>query len=382
MRPFWIALALLWSAEEATLRACTLEEGPPSDGAMNLRRVFSPDCSDAERSVPAAELISALREGKVVRVQRGRIDGAVDLPSAATEGALAGSVMLLDSEVVGEIRGEQVEFLGDMIFWNTVFDGAARFNAARFSHFADFRGALFRREAQFRDVRFAGATGFIRVAFGGLADFSGTLFEHPAGFGRSTFAGGVNFDGAQFRDHADFSWDSFAEASVFRGASFAQSADFSQATFAGPVDFGESEFSKRVSFRSAAFRSELSFEGALFHAGFSALGVRYRGFESMAALLLGVCGLSLFVQGTAMTLTRGCEGYRVLLSDPAFLVLAAAHLGIVLGFYFSPLLLPHLPSRRELIVELLGLYSALAASVYPVFLFASSAQSRTCLPPH
>jgi uncharacterized protein YjbI with pentapeptide repeats len=349
--------------------ACTVDRTPPTGGGAVYQRVFSRDCAPEERRVEPDEVLSALREGKVIRVRGGRIDG-LDLRKAAMDGKLAGSVMLVDSEISGEVRGDGVRFLGDMIFWNSVFSGPVDLARSSFARFVDFRGALLRGEAVFSGAEFLGAAGFIGVAFGGVADFSSARFVDSAGFGRSTFSGGASFAQSRFGHHADFSWASFGGRANFREARFSRSADFGRATFSGSADFSAAEFEGEGSFRWSAFLQDLSFDGVKVRFGLTLLGLDYRRFAVYLALLFGLCALSLFLVGTAFQVARNYPSPRRLFGDVPFMAFALFYLGALTIFYFYPTFLLHPPSPRETLNFLVGVYSLTASVSYPAYLFA------------
>jgi|GEM_PF-3907878 len=373
MKPLSLCLASLLFLAGSPAWPCTLDGSPKPGRAPAFERIFSPDCSEAERTINAQTLIEPLRDGEFIHIQRGRIEGPLDFTVGAVSGSVQGSVMVLDSEVLGEIHASKVKFLGDMLFWNTRFNAPVDFSGGGFLRFADFRGALFRQGTDFSGVSFSGAAGFINVAFGGWADFSRSVFEFPAGFGRSTFSRGAIFSHAQFRDHADFSWASFGDQGLFHQVTFLRSTDFSRATFNGPADFTASEFWGKVSFRSTSFRSDHSFEKSHFHEGLSTGNLIYGGLGRFVALLISICTLSLFLQGTAINLARGYGSPRSLFRDPAFLILLLSHLGVLALFYELSEILSHPPSQRELLSFLLAFYSMVAASSYPAFLYAQRA---------
>jgi uncharacterized protein YjbI with pentapeptide repeats len=352
--------------------ACT-DERSPIVGDSFYQRTFSRDCTREERSVPAVDLLEALRRGKGVRVQRGIIVGTLDLSQAVVNGKVQGSVMLLDSEVLGGMRGEGIHFLGDLLFWNSLFDGKVDLTESQFSRFVDFRGALFRDEVRFAGDVFQGSVGFIGVAFGGQADFSKTSFDFPAGFGRTTFSKNAVFSEARFGHHADFSWTTFAGRVGFRRATFFKSADFSWTNFSESADFTKSEFFGKGVFQRASFSKDLSFDGARFHQGSTTLGLRYRGFGRYLGWLLYSSFLSLFLLGFSIYLTKNYSDPRSLLRDRPFLLLSLVHLAIVLVFYFYATLVSRPPSRREFLIFLTGFYSLFAAATYPAYLFASTA---------
>jgi hypothetical protein len=352
--------------------ACT-DERSPIVGDSFYQRTFSPDCTEEERSVSAVELLEALRMGKGIRIQRGTIVGTLDLSRAAVNDEVHGSVMLLDSEVLGEIRGKGLHFLGDLLFWNSLFDGKVDLTESQFSRFVDFRGALFRNEARFEGDMFHGSVGFIGVAFGGPADFSRTGFDFPAGFGRSTFSRDAVFSEARFGHHADFSWTSFAGRGVFRRVAFSQSADFGWTTFSETGDFTDTEFFGKGVFQRASFSKDLLFGGAKFHRGLTTLGLRYRGFSRYLGWLLFSSILSQFLLGMSIYLAKNYPHPRSLLRDRFFLFLALIHLAIILSFNFSPTLLFRPPSRRELLTFLIGCDTLFAVVAYSAYLFASTA---------
>ena len=111
------------------------------------------------------------------------------------------------------------------------FRGTADFSLAFFDQYASFAGAVFEREAAFRDTRFSDAT------------FAAASFANAA------------FDRASFRGAALFNKAEFLRPAVFSESDFRARADFSLATFVAGADFARAQFGSTASFLAARFTS-------------------------------------------------------------------------------------------------------------------------------
>lgn len=340
--------------------SCGVKRTDPVPETPFYERVFFGDCTDAQRSIDPEELLRALHSGSVVRVQGGRIRGGLDFREAVRHGKIEGSVMILDSVVLGEVDAQEILFEGDLLFWNTIFDRSVDFTGSRFRRFVDFRGALFRDEARFAQATFNGAVGFIGVAFGERADYSGSFFQHPAGFGRSTFSGGAVFDHVQFGHHADFSWASFGGIGSFREATFVRSADFSRASFSETADFRKAAFWGEGAFRATSFSKDVSFVGVRLGFGLSTLGIRYPAVRPLILLLLAYSTLCLWIKGMALEMIHGYPHPRWLITDRQFVSLITLHLIVWILFYTSPRWFFYPPSPLQLFSVLIVICAGIA----------------------
>jgi uncharacterized protein YjbI with pentapeptide repeats len=99
---------------------------------------------------------------------------------------------------LGDARFERARFSREAGFRGVQFSGVAGFNRAQFSGDARFNGAFFSGSAEFDEVQFSGEARFNGAQFSGAAGFGGARFSKEAGFGEAQFSGVTTFRGAQF----------------------------------------------------------------------------------------------------------------------------------------------------------------------------------------
>jgi uncharacterized protein YjbI with pentapeptide repeats len=124
---------------------------------------------------------------------------------------------------------------------------------------ADFRGAVFHKDADFSDVEFTFAD-FTGVVFSGAADFEGARF-FGVFFICSKFAMFTSFDGARFYGDAYFHSAEFNAGAQFKSAKFFHEARFLSARFLRIADFSRASFYDRAFFAHAAFSGGVAFWG-------------------------------------------------------------------------------------------------------------------------
>lgn len=223
----------------------------------------------------------------------------------------------------------------------TRFHKSARFMGAAFGVAADFCGAQFLRDANFRFVRIGG-DGYFRAVYLRQEE-APTLFHGKADFSGAEIRGSVEFDSAWFVGDADFERLSVGGKARFRTASgrrnaspitfggatrfvhmnVAGTAEFHGAYFGGRADFGRAQiggsaffdpadkrtratsvcFAAEVKFVDAHVKGTVSFQGAQFlgEAVFSRLKVDGDAFFSSVeaggqVAVTNFCGQSRFIQ--------------------------------------------------------------------------------------
>lgn len=108
---------------------------------------------------------------------------------------------------------------------------------------ADFNnGVTFPLKADFREAVFIKDAGFASSVFIHDADFRGAIFTH-----------GANFYAASFTLKADFGEAVFSQRTTFINATFAQRTDFSRATFIQGANFSGATFCDAAFFDDAVF---------------------------------------------------------------------------------------------------------------------------------
>ena len=185
----------------------------------------------------------------------------------------------------GDAEFREATFQGGARFAGATFTGAAGFAEATFQGAAGFRGATFQDNAEFRDATFQGDARFRDATFQDNAEFRGATFQGGAGFRGATFAGDAVFAEATFQRTAWFSGAVFQGAASFGRAAFHANAGFGAATFAGDAVFAEATFQRAAGFGGATFQRAAGFRGATFQraAGFGgATFQRAAGFRGAA----------------------------------------------------------------------------------------------------
>ncbi|MDA3626426.1 pentapeptide repeat-containing protein [Saccharopolyspora sp. WRP15-2] len=127
-----------------------------------------------------------------------------------------------------------------------------------------FDGAVFSRDASFRQVEFGGAASFRKARFRGAASFDGARFHERAGFGEVEFLGEVSCRTAEFDGAVSFDESVFHDPASFSEGKFSGTCSFRQVDFRDVISFREVEFGDAASFGDAEFRCGASFAGAHF----------------------------------------------------------------------------------------------------------------------
>lgn len=127
-------------------------------------------------------------------------------------------------------------FSGDTNFRGAVCDGISTFDGAAFMKRTDFLGARFTWSTSFTGATFAADADFYRTRFEGVASFGAATFGGGAKFTGGRFAGPTEFDAAVFTGYADFYDTHFTSGANFKGATLAAGAGFGQASFGSSME--------------------------------------------------------------------------------------------------------------------------------------------------
>ncbi len=187
----------------------------------------------------------------------------------------------------GEAYFDNTTFDGLAIFVNAEFHAKASFKRTYFksSKRVFFFEAVFIKESVFRDTRFGSPANsnpakfekappvkskfFKKVEFitpgfdkNAEANFRNAIFEKEAGFRKAKFKGKADFSSSIFTE-ADFRDATFKEAD-FSHTRFITEASFSYTTFEAKADFSSSAFNTLAYFFQVTFGTEANFSYALF----------------------------------------------------------------------------------------------------------------------
>jgi uncharacterized protein YjbI with pentapeptide repeats len=124
-----------------------------------------------------------------------------------------------------------LQFRKAAYFSATRFRQSANFQNTDFHGKVSFRNSIFESDATFQDVTFQGPMEFHNTIFGGVADLSRCLFPQDPSF----FHAG--FRGAEFRRVADFTNPAFFAWAAFPGTKFHQPVLFSPAVLRSDASF-------------------------------------------------------------------------------------------------------------------------------------------------
>ena len=356
-----VLLALFQVAPAATAWAsCAVERGEPDEPALFVRH-FSPECTKADRAaqtVPADEILEALKAGKGVSVENAMVSGdllltrlptvplaSVPLPpsvlatltgSSVTEArVIRGPFRIKDSVFDGlldtQLKPDMVEhrMLGDIVVMQgpvtlrgttftkgvdlsrTIFLGRVDGSAAVFLSDAFFLTCIFDKAVSFEKTAFVGNTRFyqavfhqpvtfLRAGFSGLTNFLSVTFKKEASLSRAYFKMGTGFSGSKFEGISDFSEAVFEKNVFFSQAVFVADAYFRRATFRGEVSFSDAEFKANDDFAKAYFVQEPTFTRAKFSTPRSSTG-----FENPVFLAIVGVALLIFLVAFIVILKKG-----------------------------------------------------------------------------
>jgi hypothetical protein len=197
--------------------------------------------NEAERAVPASEIVSALNDGACVIVTHGIINEVIDLTSIAPtlpiqQRKIVSLVRITDSEVAGIKAGA----LGDTV-------------KTHFAESVDFSGSQIKGDAEFVNANFSANVNFAHTLFSGTAAFNGASFTDKASFAGANFKQLAFFFGATFNDEANFSEAHFETTVRLFNVVFKKSVNFSDATFGSTIDMSNSLYEGKTNFANAHF---------------------------------------------------------------------------------------------------------------------------------
>jgi uncharacterized protein YjbI with pentapeptide repeats len=355
------ALVALLSLPEAVAWAvCTVEREPPGEPTLFVRHVSS-DCSKSERvaqSVPAGEILEALKAGKSVSIRNAVVIGDLLLTrlppvppasvplspsvlatmagSSVTEvRVIRGSLSIRDSLFEGmldtQLKPDMIEhrLLGDVVviqgpvtfrgttfsanvdLSRTIFLGPVESDEAVFLGDALFLSCVFDKKATFEKTAFAGNTRyyqavfhepvtFLRAGFSGLTNFLSVTFKKESSFSRAYFKLGSGFSGSKFEGISDFSEAVFEKNVFFTHAVFAADTYFRRATFRGEVNFSDAVFRAKDDFAKVFYQKEPNFTRAKFAVARTSMG-----FDNPVLLAVVVGALAVFLAIFIMILKKG-----------------------------------------------------------------------------
>ncbi|MCX4598470.1 pentapeptide repeat-containing protein [Streptomyces sp. NBC_01549] len=212
--------------------------------------------------------------------------------------------------VLGDAVFEEAHFQGAAPFAEASFAGKAWFGKAKFSGAAEFRFVKFDGPARFRGAHFAGKAHFDQVSFERGVRFENAQFDAEASFTDARFVGDAWFDKVDFGAAVWFERAEFSQQVRFPDTQFHEPALFDEAKIDGEARFDHGLFHRKASFDQVLFGGAASFEGARFdgmarldqtrfadHASFA--GARFNDASQIGAL---VCARTLDLSGAIFTL--------------------------------------------------------------------------------
>ena len=148
------------------------------------------------------------------------------------------------------------DFLLDVCFAGSLFNGTAGFADAIFYESVNFDGAYFLNSAWFSNAVFHGDAWFLDANFVENAFYDGVIFNKDAWFGNACFQNLVTFEKANFFKRVGFSKTHFNGASSFFISKFCDVVTFENAIFENVGHFEEAKFETNTpSFRGCKIDS-------------------------------------------------------------------------------------------------------------------------------
>lgn len=263
----------------------------PSSGCYE--RVFKGD--EAERTVPASQIIAALDKSVCVIVSHAVIKGVLDFtPIDPTPPAnmrrVVSPLQITDSELQGIKAGAlgdvaQTLFADPVNFSGSQIKGDAEFVNVIFASAVNFQGTDFSGTAALNGAHFEKGTNFSKAKFEQLAFLFGTHFDQDVTFAEAQFAstvrlfnvefkGSANFQDATFGSTIDLSNSLYASKAIFANAHFTHGVTAKNIEFAGPVRFDSVRVDDTIDFSATRFNNSVSFNRATL-SGARFFGVRF-----------------------------------------------------------------------------------------------------------
>ncbi|HEY9618915.1 MAG TPA: pentapeptide repeat-containing protein [Crinalium sp.] len=175
---------------------------------------------------------------------------------------------------LGRIEGQGVEF-NQEVDWSE----------ARFSKPVNLAGAIFRRDARFRNVIFFNRARFNQAQFQHIT-FQGSEFQLAANFSQANFQQMANFSRTQWLSNADFAQTHWQGQALFNKSQFMQACFLTESTFEKLLSFREAQFNQPVNLRSASIGEQADWGDAGFGRG-AYLNVASLQFNAEHARILG-----------------------------------------------------------------------------------------------
>jgi uncharacterized protein YjbI with pentapeptide repeats len=221
--------------------------------------------------VDAREILSEIRDGKVVERRHVRIVGSLDIREL--DGPVRSSIAIVDCEIQDPVRMEGASFDLPVRFEETTFENMVLFSGVQFNDSADFSFATFEDTVFFDSAIFGKEAEFCGTGFGRDAYFSNSVFCGTCDFNFTRFAEEyVLFDGASFFGDAHFEDAEFGRWTNFYGSHFYEGADFLLATFPGRSFIANVTFDGDAKFAGVEFMSFAEFEDSTFEGDFFLYG--------------------------------------------------------------------------------------------------------------
>jgi hypothetical protein len=289
-----LILVVTWLTSTVVRAECRIDRSTAS-AAETFTLHLSRDCTEAERdasAVPAQDIMRALMQGKgvdlagvvvrgdlflddipvvnldslkglpeedrqVVEAKKGEelhlVQGPFVVTRSRVEGrivnrlkggylAIAGPVVLAETQFLGPLDLSRSIFLGLVDMSRSKFEAESFFVQSRFTQGAMFTDVRFGPHARFHRARFNGPADFRGASFSGLSEFLEVVFRQKADFSRVTFHMGTGFSGTECLDTCDFSEAQFQREAFFLFTRFEGPGRFASAHFHAAADFTDSEF--------------------------------------------------------------------------------------------------------------------------------------------
>jgi uncharacterized protein YjbI with pentapeptide repeats len=168
-------------------------------------------------------------------------------------------IQLFNNNIAVKLLNEDYNFIG------AFFPDVTYFSGINFKKTADFRAAIFFRQAN-----------FIKATFDDEAKFNGSIFMEGVDFNRATFSGIANFTNVTFNNNWYFVAANFRELSYFDNAKFQGEGNFSLSSFSLKAYFSYIEIYGKVIFQAINLPDKNGFRNP-FEADFTFLTIKANG---------------------------------------------------------------------------------------------------------
>ncbi len=205
----------------------------------------------AQRTVDASEIVSAIKAGKDVTYENVVVEGVVDLtPYEEKINDLPkkrfwnGGDNKVEHTLNGNISFSNVTFKDGFYAYFNDDDFDYTDTDSKYTFIAHFDGKVV-----IKDCKFMGQAAFKYSDFTENTDFSGTVFNRDA-----------NFKYAEFKEGANFHNTNYGMDSNFKYAEFSTNVSFAESVFNDEANFKYTQFNKGTSFRNTEFKDDLNFK--------------------------------------------------------------------------------------------------------------------------